>query len=70
MGHVSASPRLAAHQSGRAIAAVSSKVDRGTRGVKYVATVETVPAISAHASPRAKPGVSEKEPLRQSLRRS
>jgi len=42
MGHVSASPRLAAHQSGRAIAAVSSKVDRITCGVKYVATVSTV----------------------------
>ena len=37
MDHVSASPRLAAHQSGGAIAAVASKFDRSPRGVKYVA---------------------------------
>src|SRR5712672_3481465 len=41
MDHVSASPRLAAHQSGRAIAAAASKFDRSPRGVKYVATVST-----------------------------
>jgi len=33
-GHVSANPRLAAHQSGRAIAAVASKFDRNRRGDK------------------------------------
>jgi hypothetical protein len=37
MGHVSASLRLAAHQSGRAIAAGRFDV-RQKRGVKYVAT--------------------------------
>ncbi|MDX6403920.1 MAG: hypothetical protein QOH70_1375 [Blastocatellia bacterium] len=42
MGHVSASLRLAAHQSGRAIAAAASKFDGSPRGVKYVAAVETV----------------------------
>src|ERR1051326_7613111 len=38
-GHVSASPRLAAHQSGRAITAVASQFDRSPHEVKYVATV-------------------------------
>src|SRR6266498_5523548 len=33
-----ASRRLAAHQSGRAIAAVASKFDGSLRGVKYVVT--------------------------------
>src|ERR1043166_548151 len=41
MGYVSASLRLAAHQSGRAIAAVASKFDRSPREIKYVATAGT-----------------------------
>jgi hypothetical protein len=40
MGHVSASPRLAAHQSGRAIAVVASKFDISMCGVKYVVALE------------------------------
>ena len=46
MGHVSASPRLAAHRSGRAITAVASKVDRSTCGVKYVAQKNLVMKLS------------------------
>jgi hypothetical protein len=37
-----ASHRIAAHQSGKAIAAVASKFEVSPRGVKYVIAVETV----------------------------
>ncbi|MDX6576370.1 MAG: hypothetical protein QOE96_2323 [Blastocatellia bacterium] len=42
MGHVSARPRLAAHQSGRAFAAAALKFDKSPRGVRYVAAFLTV----------------------------